>query len=246
MKIHFLGTMGWFDSKLGNTLCVLLDTAEAYIVFDCGGGFYKLDGYIKENKPIIILLSHFHLDHIIGLHALDKFDFPQGMKFFGPPGIKRLFNTIVNAPYSMPVKRLKTKLTINEFSNNLKLSVKITYAKLRHSGVCYGYRVQAQNKCVTFCTDTGVCANLELLARGADILITECSLPPGKIDESWPHLNPQQAAAIAKKAKVKQLLLAHFDAGAYPQLSDIKKAQSTARKIFKNTLACRDGKSFSI
>ena len=37
MKIHFLGTNGWFDTRLGNTLSVLLDTAKAYIVFDAGG-----------------------------------------------------------------------------------------------------------------------------------------------------------------------------------------------------------------
>lgn len=48
MKLHFLGTNGWFDTRLGNTLSVLLDTAKAYIVFDAGGGFYKLDKYIKR------------------------------------------------------------------------------------------------------------------------------------------------------------------------------------------------------
>ena len=53
MKLHFLGTNGWFDTRSGNTLSVLLDTDKAYIVFDAGGGFYKLDGYIKENIWVI-------------------------------------------------------------------------------------------------------------------------------------------------------------------------------------------------
>jgi len=244
MKLHFLGTSGWYDSNLGNTLSILLDTDQAYIVFDAGGGFYKLDGYIKENKPIIVLLSHFHLDHIIGLHALARFNFKQGMMVFGPKGVKKLFNTIINAPYSMPVNKLKTKLIVNEFSNNLKLPVNIEYRKLRHVGVCYGYRVTADNKSVVFCTDTGPCRNLDLLAKGADILIAESSLPPGKIDNHWPHLNPQQAALIARQAKVKKLFLAHFDTGVYIKESDIKLAKESARKIFKNTIAARDGSCY--
>ncbi|MDP2927686.1 MAG: ribonuclease Z [Candidatus Omnitrophota bacterium] len=241
MKLHFLGTSGWYDTALGNTLCILLDTNQAYIVFDAGGGFYKLDQYIKENKPIIVLLSHFHLDHIIGLHALAKFNFIQGIKVFGPKGVKRLFKVIINAPYSMPVNKLKTKLMVNEFSNNLKLPVDIEYKELRHIGTCYGYRVFADNKAIVFCTDTGPCRNLDLLAKGADILITESSLPPGKIDNHWPHLNPQQAALIAKQGKVKKLFLAHFDSGVYLKESDIRSAKEFARKIFKHTIAARDG-----
>jgi len=246
MKLHFLGTNGWYDTRLGNTLSILLDTDQAYIVFDAGGGFYKLDRYIKEDKPIIVLLSHFHLDHIIGLHALAKFNFIQGIKVFGPKGIKKLFNIIINTPYSMPVNKLKTKLTVNEFSNNLKLPVDIEYKELRHVGVCYGYRVSVDNKSVVFCTDTGPCRNLNLLAKGADILITESSLPPGQVDNNWPHLNPQQVALIAKQAKVNKLFLAHFDAGVYLTNKDKILAQSAARKIFENTWAAKDGLSVRI
>jgi len=246
MKLHFLGTSGWFDTKLGNTLSVLLDTARAYIVFDAGGGFYKLDKYIKENKPVILLLSHFHLDHIIGLHALNKFNFIQGINVFGPKGVKKVFELIINTPYSMPLRRLKTKITVKEFSNNLKLPVVIESRKLLHSSTCYGYKVSAEGKSVVFCTDTGACRNLSLLAKGADILITESSLAPGKVDNNWPHLNPQQAARVAKDAKVKRLFLAHFDSGIYLTNKDRILAQSAARNVFKNTVAVHDDYSFEV
>jgi len=233
--------MGWYGTSLGDTLSVLLETDQAYVVFDAGGGFYKLDKYIKKDKPIILLLSHFHLDHIIGLHALAKFRFNQGLMVFGPRGVKKMCNLIINAPYSMPVNRLKTKIRVNEFSNNLKLPVDIKYKALRHTGACYGYRVSADNKSVVFCTDTGPCRNLKLLAKGADILITESSLLSGKANDNWPHLNPEQAALIAKNSRVKRLVLAHFDAAAYLRESDIKLAGKNARRIFKNTVAARDG-----
>jgi len=241
MKLYFLGTSGWFDTRLGNTLSVLLETDKAYIVFDAGGGFYKLGQYIKSDKPVILLLSHFHLDHIIGLHALNKFNFKQGLQIFGPPGVVRVFNQIINYPYSMPVKRLKIKVTIKEFKNNLKLPVDIKFARLLHTGVCYGYRISAEGKAVVFCTDTGVCRNLKQLAKGADVFITESSLAPGQVDKHWPHLNPQQAARIAKEVEVKKLILAHFDSGVYLTNEDRILAQAAAKKIFKNTQAAQDG-----
>lgn len=241
MKLHFLGTSGWYDTKQGNTLSVLLDTDKAYVVFDAGGGFYKLDKYIKESKPIILLLSHFHLDHIIGLHTLNKFNFPQGIRVFGPRGIKKVFDVIINTPYTKPVNQLKTKITIREFSNTLKLAIDIKYKRLLHTTLCYGYRVLCEGKKVVFCTDTGQCPNLNLLARNADILITESSLSPGQTDNNWPHLNPEQAAIIAKSSNVKKLILVHFDAAVYPEECDIKAAERSARRIFKHTIAARDG-----
>lgn len=241
MRLYFLGTNGWYDTKLRNTLSVLLDTDKAYVIFDAGSGFYKLDKYIKKDKPIFVLLSHFHLDHIIGLHALNRFKFAQGINIFGPKGIKKVFSVIINSPFSMPVNKLKTRITIKEFTNDLKLPVDIKYRKLFHSSVCYGYRVFAENKSVTFCTDTGLCSNLNLLAKGADVLIEECSLPPGKIDNNWPHLNPQQAAYVAKGSKAKKLILVHFDAGVYLTKADRLSAQKSARRIFKKTFLAVDG-----
>ncbi|MDD5129551.1 MAG: MBL fold metallo-hydrolase [Candidatus Omnitrophica bacterium] len=246
MKLYFLGTSGWYDTALGNTLSVLLDTKQAYIVFDAGGGFYKLDRYVKEEKPVIVLLSHFHLDHISGLHALAKFNFTQGIKILGPQGIKKLFNLLINAPYSMPVNKLKTKLVVGEFLNSLKLPVDIKYKELRHVDACYGYRVSTDNKTVVFCTDTGPCRNLNALAQGADVLIAESSLPAGRIDNRWPHLNPEQAAVAAKQAGVKKLILTHFDSGVYTKLKDRAQAGRSARKVFKNTLVSYDGLELAI
>lgn len=246
MKLFFLGTNGWYDTKQGNTLSVLLDTKKAYVVFDAGGGFYKLDTYIKENKPIILLLSHFHLDHIIGLHTLNKFNFPQGINIFGPKGIKKVFDVIINTPYSKPVNKLKTKIIVKEFLNTLKLPIDIKYKKLLHSSLCYGYSVSSGEKKVVFCTDTGPCPNLNLLAKGADILITESSLAPGQTDNNWPHLNPEQSASIAKASKVRKLILAHFDAGVYLTSKNRLSAQNAARTIFKNTVAAKDGLSVKI
>ena len=89
MKITFLGTNGWYNSPTGNTICILIESADYYIVLDAGDGFYKLSEYIIKDKPAFLFLSHFHLDHISGLHTLVKFSFKKELKFFGPKGITR-------------------------------------------------------------------------------------------------------------------------------------------------------------
>ncbi len=241
MKVYFLGTNGWCDTDLGNTLCVLVETDKAYVVFDAGNGLFKLDKYIKDRRPIYLFLSHFHLDHIIGLHGLNKFTFPQGINVFGPKGTKKMFKLVINVPYSKPVSKLKTRVRINEISRGAKFPFGITFRELSHSTLCYGYRLDADGKSLAFCTDTGPCEGIMELADKADLLITECSLPPGKVDRYWPHLNPQQAARIAREAKAKKLALVHFDAGVYLNKADVGRAQSCARNIFKNTVAAKDG-----
>ena len=115
-----------------------------------------------------------------------------------------------------------------------------------HATVCYGYRLAAGGSSMAFCTDTGPCKAISALAKNADVLIAESSLPPGTIDSGWPHLNPEQAAKAAKTSKAKKLVLVHFDAGDYTKENDIRLAEKSGRKIFKNTVAARDGFSLEI
>jgi ribonuclease BN (tRNA processing enzyme) len=92
---------------------------------------------------------------------------------------------------------------------------------------------------MAYLTDTGMCNNLFKLAHSADVLISESSLGPGE-NSKWPHLNPEDAAMIAKKARAKKLILVHFDSSIYDTLSKRRIAGISARKIFKNTLVAYD------
>ena len=88
MKIHFLGTNGWYDTHTGNTTCLLVETGKEHVILDAGNGLHKIDRYIKDEKPIYLFLCHLHFDHASGLHALGKFDVRQGIRIFGPAGTK--------------------------------------------------------------------------------------------------------------------------------------------------------------
>ncbi|OGS45214.1 MAG: hypothetical protein A2539_10310 [Elusimicrobia bacterium RIFOXYD2_FULL_34_15] len=246
MKVIFLGTNGWYDTETGNTTCILIETDKEFIILDAGNGFYKIDKYIKSKKPIYLFLSHYHLDHISGLHILNKFNFSQGIKIYGPPNLKKAINTIIKQPYSMPLKQLKTDITLYNIDKKIKFPVNVEYKELSHTALCYGYRFYLENKVISYCPDTAMCDNLFLLAKNAGLLITECSYKVNKDVKSWPHLNPQKAAYLAKKSNAKKLLLVHFDPNIYKTLKERKEAQIIASKVFKNTVAASDNLSVKI
>ena len=116
MKVIFLGTNGWYDTPTGNTICTLIRAEHQDIILDAGIGFYKIDHYIPvgDEKPTTLLLSHFHLDHIYGLHMLVKCRFPHGLTLCGPAGTRQIIDTIVNSPFTVSLDQLPFTTTVFE------------------------------------------------------------------------------------------------------------------------------------
>ncbi len=241
MKIVFLGTNGWYDSPTGNTISILIETNEASIILDAGNGLYKADRYIGKGKPVHLFISHTHLDHVIGLHLLNKFEFKQGLTIYGQPGTQAALQTIFNTPYSLPLANLPYPVEIKEVDGYYKNQyVEVQSAPICHSVPTIGFRISIQNKIITYCPDTGYCSNAVSLSKNADLLIAECAFRPGEQDENWPHLNPETAARIAVESNARQLALIHFDAHRYPTMESRRQAQQTAQTIFPNTIATTD------
>ena len=221
MQVTFLGTNGWFDTPTGNTVSVLVKTREYDIIFDAGNGIAKADRYISQEKPVYLFLSHFHIDHIAGLHTLVKFRLKQGLKIFCMPGGSVLLHTFVDEPFTIPLEKLSYPAHAIELEEGVhRIPFPVECRLLVHPSPCYGYRVEIDGRVIAFCTDTGVCDNAITLARDADLLITECGLKPGDSSPDWPHLNPQDAIGIAKKAGAKRLALMHFGAEVYKTLEN--------------------------
>src|SRR4030042_2861122 len=165
MEIIFLGTNGWFDTQTGNTLCVLLKHPNYAIVLDAGNGFYKLDRYITPGQPLFLFLSHFHLDHIIGLHTLNKFNFGKGLTIIGQEGTRSFLSGFIKKPYTAPIEKIPYPLQIFDYPDYIdKLPFKVTAKPLKHSVYTIGYRFEVDDAIIAYCTDTGYCDNAVQLA----------------------------------------------------------------------------------
>jgi len=246
MKIVFLGTNGWYDTETGNTICTLLDAKNCYIILDAGNGIHKADKYVKENKPVYLFLSHFHLDHIEGLHILTKFDF-KSLTIFGQPGTKKILRDFLSDKYSVPLPKLpypSKAIEIHEGWHNAPF--KFQCLRLEHATSCFGYRFEQDNKIVSYCTDTGYCDNAVELSMNSDLLISECAYASAQENLAWPHLNPKLAAKIALRSNTKKLALTHFDAEVYKTMAQRTAAEKNARKSFENTFAAKDDMAIRI
>lgn len=241
MKLTFLGTNGWFDSSAGNTPSALLETKDYYIIFDAGFGIAKADQYMEEDKPVFLFLSHFHIDHICGLHTLPKFNFKKGLTVFGREDLKELFSTFVNSPHAAPLSFLNYKVNLVPLAEGeYSLPFKFICKQLKHTDTSLGYRLYVDGKVIVYCSDTAVCDNDRLLSQDADLLIHECAFVPGEVSD-WGHSHPEEVAKMARQVNVKQLALTHFGAARYSSLDIRKKSETIAQAIFPNTVAATDG-----
>ena len=221
MKCHFLGTNGWYDTPAGNTTCILIETPDITVVLDAGSGLWKLDRVAPMDLPVHLFLSHFHLDHLFGLHTLNKFALHHVLSIYGQPGTREILATLVNPPFTVGLHDLPFPVHIIERDEgDYPDPFKVSCRYLRHSTPCMGYRITLGKKTIAYCPDTGYCENAVVLARNADLLIAECALRPGEESPEWPHLNPETAIRIAREAGAKRLALVHFDARAYPSSED--------------------------
>jgi len=249
MKVCFLGTNGWYTSPTGNTPCILIDSKDNYVIFDAGNGIYKLDQYIKEEKPISLFISHFHLDHVSGLHTmLPKFSFSQGINIYVGNGRKKDFDIISSPPYTIgykpnPINIINTAIKINVQELNdgqHNVGFPVTVAEQSHGYRDHGYRIELENKIIAYSGDTKINPNSNILAKNADLLIHECSWIEAPKDDNWGHVDPALAAQLAKDANSKMLALTHFDASKYDTLEKRKQAEEKAKTIFSNTIAAHD------
>ena len=177
MKITFLGTNGWYDSPTGNTVCIHVETAAHHIIFDAGSGFAKAADRVNADttKPAYLFLSHFHLDHIVGLHTLVQLETPR-LTLCGPAGTRSVVETVVNVPFTVPLSALPYETTVLELPGDLGvLPFQCTALPLLHESLTLGFRIEIDGKILSYCTDTGYCENAVQLSRHCDLLIAECA-----------------------------------------------------------------------
>lgn len=243
IKITFLGTNGWFDSITGSTTSILIEQDDYYIILDAGEGISKLRQYINYDKPVYLFLSHFHIDHISGLHTLYMNKFSKGLYIIVPKGGKEILKQIINAPFTVPIEKLPYRTEIIEVSEGYtdKFPFKATFLPLLHTTFVLGVRLEINNKVIAYCTDTSYCENAIKLSQNADALIAECSMRANDTSDSKIHLNPEMAAKIAKEAYAKKLMLMHFDASRYLEIKDRTEAELNAKETFSNSYASFDG-----
>ena len=155
MKIVFLGTSGMVPTKERNVQGIYLDYKGEGILLDCGEGTQRqiqLAG-LNAQKIKIILISHWHGDHVGGLmgllQTLGNFSSDEKVvKLFGPPGTKEYLDhlrqsCVFDAKIEVQVTEINPQGLETFYENE---EYKIQAITLDHSIYCLGFRFEKKEK----------------------------------------------------------------------------------------------------
>ena len=186
-----------------------------------------------------LLFTHYHADHFSDFltfffdaicHSMFS-DVRPALNIYGPPGTKRLFRTMFrtlpnfqDAPFRVTLKEVHDR----PFSIG---QTQITPLPMTHSDqqICLGYRVDYQGQSAAFSGDAMASTNLVSLCQNVDLAILDCSFSSHKPGGS--HMHAEECGKVAKKAKIKKLVLSHFY-----ETADRSNVVAQARRYFSGTI----------
>lgn len=240
MKVLFLGVRGWYP-KLGHTPCVLVQTPLADLVFDLGSGSAMLRDCLRPGKETHIFLSHYHLDHTVGLtFLLGTFRSGKKLKIWGQRGVEHAVRRLLEAPYfPVPIEKWPFAVEFGELGERQQIAdVTVQALPLEHSNPCIGFRVENEGKALVYATDTHKCANAVKLAKNADLLVHDATYYSGNL-VGKSHSTAKEAAEVAVESGAKKLALFQIDAECDDTCTGLLLKE--AKDVFKNSFIPKEG-----
>lgn len=220
----------------GNTACVEVRLADGtLVILDAGTGIRKLGLKLQGEQPrqVHLLLSHLHLDHLVGLGFFPPL-FTKGVEIhvWGPRSPLDTLGERISRYLSPPLFPLhladaQSRLQLHDVpEQGWTIGGATVLADLvSHSGPTLGFRIEENGASLAYIPDHEPAKGVDLaslepdwisgysLMAGVDVLLHDAQYTPEEYQQrvGWGHSSIEQVVTVARRSGAKQLILFHHD-----------------------------------
>lgn len=252
MRLTLMGTQGWIPSAERQTTCVAMDDGRTLFLFDAGTGLSRLlrppgGTMFKDVSEVHLFLTHYHLDHVCGLAYLPGIFAGRALTLHAPSSTltgldpEKTLAELIRPPYNPRhwAELEGVSVAAVEPGENRVAGHIVAARAQTHADASVAYRLDDD---LVLATDTVFDLETAAFAQGAEVLLHEAWIDG--VEENDPakselvrstyasHTSARQAAYLAEKASVGELILLHlnplYDEGYYRQM------EMSARAIYAN------------
>jgi len=210
------------------TTCVEISAGQQSIIIDGGSGIKSKSDKKEYNdqKEFHILISHFHFDHIMGLPFFMP-HFAKGYKihyYSVHTETEQIIRNLFKKPiFPVAFEGLGAEIyfhSIKAHQKNLINGFQVTPYQMDHPDLCYGFRVEKNNKVYAHSVDNEGTRRSKLdlgidagLYENADLVYFDAQYDEDdmKIKKGWGHGTCDRGFEICANFDLKQILFAHHD-----------------------------------
>jgi phosphoribosyl 1,2-cyclic phosphodiesterase len=275
VKVTFWGTRGSIatpgpetNEYGGDTSCVavMADSPTQVLVLDAGSGIRRLGQSLpKSVTRIDLLLSHLHLDHIIGIGFFAPLFEPDvSITIWGPRSTTSLLDRLGRylSPPLFPIRLrdVSAKLELRELAGSVVLGAFTVMAEpVIHPDPALGYRIESNGAVLAYLPDhepalgpsfpfTPQWTSGAEVAQDADLLIHDAQYEPAEYQQhvGWGHTSVTDAVAFADLVGARTLALFHHDPTRDDAAVDALVAEAQRASKGVKVLAAREGSSIDV
>ena len=210
----------------------LIEAGDTTVLLDCGNGVF---GKLRERIDYVdldgVLVSHLHADHFLDLvpysyaltyapkqqpvpvHTWPGTDDPARPRLVAPPGARDVFRRVVGS--WGPDDLIENAFEVEEYASGDTVAVgdvTATFNPVPHFIDTFAVNVSATDTdgLLAYSADTRPGEEIVDIARGADLMLVEATLPRPERTGVRGHLTPEEAGDHAKRAGAKRVVITHI------------------------------------
>lgn len=248
------GTMPTPDARMlaygGNTSCVEVRCSDVIFALDAGTGIIQM-AQQKDVSHLHLLLSHTHIDHIIGLCGMPKiFDEAFSADVWAGHLLPDMFvsealSRLMSPPlFPVPLHAVSSHIAFHDFTAGQALrhadfrrnDICITTLPLNHPDRATGYRIEYNGHAMCYITDVEhrddtLDENLLEFISGSNVFIYDSTYDESMMDahRGWGHSSWQHGMRLAQEAGVGTMAMFHHDPCATDAVLDARLREASDR-----------------